>query len=120
MSFNQTASVWKLLRVEEACMLLSAGFFAGSPDDLRDGFVHLSAEDQLLGTLAKHFAGEAGLVAARCDPARMGEGLRWEPSRGGALFPHLFRALTLADVDLLVPLAEERLPQLVGGGSGRA
>lgn len=115
-----TRRVWKILRTEEACALLTDGHFAGSPDDLRDGFVHLSAEEQLAGTLAKHFASQTGLVAARCDPARLGEALVWEPSRGGALFPHLFRALTLADIDLLVPLAEDRLPQLIGGGSGGA
>lgn len=82
----------KLFRAHEWEALQRDGHFAGSPDDLRDGFIHLSTTDQLAGTLAKHFAGVDGLVVAEVvvadDPA-----LRWEPSRGGALFPHLYRPL---------------------------
>ena len=74
------------------------GRFAGSADDLRDGFIHLSAGHQLEGTLAKHFAREEGLVLLALDPARLGPDLKWEPSRGGDLFPHLYAPLGLSTV----------------------
>src|SRR5262245_34548058 len=69
------------------------GSFDGSADDHRDGFIHLSSADQLEGTLAKHFAGPKDLVLLAIDAARLGERLCWEPSRGGAFFPHLAGAL---------------------------
>jgi uncharacterized protein (DUF952 family) len=72
------------------------GHFAGSSDDARDGFIHLSAAHQLEGTLRTHFAGQAGLVLLAVDAGRLGESLRWEPSWGGALFPHLYAPLDLA------------------------
>ena len=77
---------------------LSKGSFEGSPDDCRDGFVHLSTADQLRGTLDKHFAGQTGLVLLEVDANRLGDGLKWEKSRGGALFPHLYTPLDLATV----------------------
>jgi uncharacterized protein (DUF952 family) len=80
------------------------GHFAGSADDLRDGFIHLSAAHQLEGTLAKHFAGEAGLVLVALDPARLGPELKWEKSHGGDLFPHLYAPLDLAGVLWAEPL----------------
>lgn len=101
--------IWKILTTAEATRLLADERFDGSADDARDGFIHLSTVEQLAGTLEKHYAGRTGLVGARCDPASLGDALRWEPSRGGALFPHLYRPLTLKDVDLLVPHAEVRL-----------
>jgi uncharacterized protein (DUF952 family) len=72
------------------------GRFAGSSDDARDGFIHLSAGHQLAGTLAAHFAGQEGLVLLALDTGRLGERLKWEPSRGGAVFPHLYAPLDLA------------------------
>lgn len=101
--------LWKILLPEEAAQLIVEGTFPGSADDRRDGFIHLSGAAQVAGTLAKHFAGAVGLIGAQCDPAQMGEDLRWDVSRGGALFPHLYRPLRLADVTLLVPCAETRL-----------
>ena len=90
-------AIFKILRAGEWAHLRDSGSFAGSADDLRDGFIHMSTEDQLEGTLARHFAGEAGLVVielgVEADPS-----LRWEVSRGGALFPHLYRPLTSGDV----------------------
>lgn len=68
--------------------------WAGSEHDLRDGFIHLSARHQVEGTLAAHFAGQDGLVVLRVDPDRLGSGvLRWEPSRAGARFPHVYGGL---------------------------
>jgi uncharacterized protein (DUF952 family) len=86
--------VCKILRADEWAVLDATGEFAGSPDDLRDGYIHLSAPEQVAGSLAKHFAGAAGVVVADVDPARLPPGaLRWEPSRGGTLFPHLHAPL---------------------------
>lgn len=90
-------ALFKLLRAAEWAAFRADGRFAGSADDLRDGFIHLSDAGQMAGTRAKHFAGEAGLVAAEVavgdDPA-----LRWEESRDGRRFPHLYRDLLIADV----------------------
>lgn len=71
----------------------AAGHYSGSADDLRDGFIHLSAADQLAGTAAKHFAGRDDLVLVAFDAETLGPALKWEPSRGGALFPHLYGSL---------------------------
>lgn len=74
------------------------GRFEGSPDDARDGFIHLSAGHQVAGTLAKYFSGQRDLVLLAVDPERLGEGFRWETSRGGELFPHLYGPLDLDHV----------------------
>ena len=92
--------------------------FQGSTDDLRDGFIHLSAAHQLAGTLATHFAGQAGLVLLAVDPERLGGDLKWEVSRGGALFPHLYAPLDISAVSWaeMLPLASDGhhiLPQRV-------
>ncbi len=88
---------YKIFRAEEWAQFVDNGEFAGSADDLRDGFIHLSGADQLQGTLSKHFGGESGLVVAEVavdgDPA-----LKLEKSRGGKLFPHLYRPLKLSDL----------------------
>jgi len=78
---------------DAACQL---GAFAGSSDDLRDGYIHLSAAHLLAGTLAKHFKGQTDLVLITLDAAALGDKLRWEPSRDGELFPHLYAALPAA------------------------
>jgi len=75
-----------------------AGAFRGSPADLRDGFVHFSTAAQLVETAEKHFAGERDLVLVAVDVAVLGDALKWEPSRGGALFPHLYGDLPLSAV----------------------
>lgn len=90
--------VYKILRATEWAALCAAGRIKGAPVDLRDGFVHFSARDQVAGTLARHFAGETGLVLLACEADALGPALRWQPSRGGALFPHLYRDLALTDV----------------------
>ena len=70
-----------------------AGVFRGSEVDLRDGFIHFSTAAQTVETAAKHFAGQSDLVLVRIDSATLGDKLKWEPSRGGALFPHLYGSL---------------------------
>lgn len=82
--------------------------FTGSPDDIRDGFIHLSTAEQLAGTLAKYYAGRDDLVIAAVHPGRLGSALAWEAARGGALFPHLYGALALADVAWVLPLPLDR------------
>ena len=81
-----------------------AGVFRGSPVDLKDGFIHFSSAEQAAETAAKHFAGKPDLVLLRVDAASLGDKLKWEPSRGGALFPHLYGDLdpaTVTKVDAL-------------------
>ena len=83
-----------------------AGRFDGAPVDLADGFIHFSTAAQVPGTAAKHFAGQAGLLLIAVDGLALGDALRWEPSRGGELFPHLYGELGLGAV---TGIAELRL-----------
>lgn len=76
----------------------AAGVYGGAPVDHQDGFIHFSAADQVAGTLEKHFAGRDGLLLIAVDPETLGEDLRWETSRGGALFPHLYAPLSMQAV----------------------
>jgi uncharacterized protein (DUF952 family) len=80
------------------------GRFDGSADDLRDGFIHLSAAHQVAGTLKKYFVRREGLVLLTVDADELGEALRWETSRGGDLFPHLYGPLHLDHVLSVEPL----------------
>ena len=81
-----------------------AGVFKGAAIDLSDGYIHFSTAEQAEETAAKHFAGQNGLVLVSIDADRLGESLKWEPSRGGALFPHLYGDLPLAAVTRVDPL----------------
>ena len=83
------------------------GAFRGSADDTRDGFIHFSTAAQLAGTAAKHFANQPDLIMVAVDAGRLGPQLKWEPSRGGALFPHLYGPLPLDAVRWVRPLADE-------------
>jgi len=74
------------------------GAYTGSADDLRDGFIHFSTAAQVAETARKHFFGQTGLFLIAIDAEALGEALRWEPSRGGALFPHLYGELDLGAV----------------------
>lgn len=80
------------------------GVFVGSAVDIADGFIHFSTAAQARETAAKHFAGQADLMLLHVDAARLGERLKWEPSRGGALFPHLYDMLALDAVIRTDPL----------------
>jgi len=90
--------IYKIFHSHEWGDLQERGATSGAPVDIADGFVHLSTAEQTAETLAKHFAGEDGLMLLAVETDRLGEALRWEPSRGGALFPHLYRDLRLSDV----------------------
>ena len=90
--------IFKIFRAEEWAEFEAAGVTAGAPIDVSDGYVHFSTADQAAETAAKHFAGEDGLVLLALEADALGPELKWEPSRGGALFPHLYRALKMQDV----------------------
>ena len=87
--------VYKICRMEDWSLAKSAGSYRGSADDLRDGFIHLSAANQVEGTLDRHVAGQTGLVLIAFEDSAL-DGLKWEPSRGGALFPHVYGTLPAA------------------------
>ncbi len=89
--------VYKIFREAEWRSALESGVFMGSLDDLRDGYIHLSAGGQIAATAAKYFRGQRGLVLAAFDAAVLAPALKWEPARGWELFPHLYGPL---DVDL--------------------
>jgi uncharacterized protein (DUF952 family) len=74
------------------------GVFRGSPDDLRDGFIHFSKASQVAETARKHFFGQTGLFLIAVDADALGDALRWEPSRNDELFPHLYGELDLGAV----------------------
>ena len=91
-------TAYKILTADQWVQFQSEGMFTGAPVDLADGYIHMSIADQLPETLAKHFAGQSGLVIATIDLAQLGDALKWEVSRGGALFPHYYGALPMAAV----------------------
>ena len=103
-SKDQTMKIYKILRADEWAALQAEGETHGAPVDIADGYIHFSAANQLRGTLDKHFAGVEGLHLLTCDANSMAADLRWEPSRGGALFPHLYRKLRLSDVTAHRPI----------------
>lgn len=86
-------AIFKILRESEWAAAQAAGVYAGSAVDLKDGFIHFSTAAQAAETAAKHFAGQTDLVLVRLEAAALGDALKWEPSRGGALFPHLYGSL---------------------------
>ena len=98
--------ILKIFRRPEWDAFRAAGETADAPIDLADGYIHFSTPAQAAETAAKHFAQESDLVLVACDPAALGPKLKWEVSRGGALFPHLYRKLSLSDVvwDKSLPL----------------
>jgi uncharacterized protein (DUF952 family) len=81
-----------------------AGEYRGTADDLRDGFIHFSTAEQIAESARRHRAGQKGLVLIAVESARLGDRLRWERSRGGALFAHLYGALDPAEVASVKPL----------------
>ncbi len=97
-------TIYKVLNRAALAEAKAKGRFEGSSDDRRDGFIHLSAADQLEGTLAKHYAGQDDLVLLAVNSESLGERLQWEPSRGGALFPHLYGPLDLESVNSIETL----------------
>ena len=96
--------IYKIFRADEYATFERAGETLGAPIDLADGYVHISTGAQVAETAAKYFAGVEGLMLLALDSEALGDDLTWEPSRGGALFPHLYRPLRTADVLWATPL----------------
>ena len=92
------AIAWKVLTAPQMSELLEQGVFAGAPIDIADGYIHLSTVDQLAETVDKHFKAQQDLHLAKVDLVALGDAIRWEPSRGGALFPHIYAPLPLSAV----------------------
>ena len=85
--------IYKICPVSAWRQAEAAGVYRGSADDERDGFIHFSTASQVSGTAAKFFSGQADLVLVAVEADILGDALRWEPSRGGELFPHLYSEL---------------------------
>ena len=97
---------YKILTAEQWAAL-EAGLFEGAPVDKADGYIHLSTAAQADETLARHFPDQNDLVIAAIDLEALGGAVRWEPSRGGALFPHVYGRLTLDTVIAYGPIERE-------------
>jgi uncharacterized protein (DUF952 family) len=101
--------VYKIMSATELQQMRRDGVFRGSPADIADGYIHLSRGAQLAETLDKHFSGIDGLMLAAVDLSRLGDAVRWEPARGGQLFPHIHGPLPAEAVVAAGPL--ERTPE---------
>ncbi len=104
-------TIYKIATREQWTSAQETGVFVGAPVDLRDGYIHFSTETQVAETLAKHFAGQRDLLLLTVEPAQFGDALRWEVSRGGQLFPHLYAPLPVAAV--------RRVDEIVVDADGR-
>ena len=91
-------TIYKICRAAEWADAERAGAFAGSEVDRRDGYIHFSTAEQVAETAAKYFAGLPDLMLIAVDADKLGPSLKWEPARGGALFPHLYGVLPLIAV----------------------
>lgn len=100
--------IYKILADTEWEQARAAGRFTGTAMDRQDGYIHLSAADQVVETARRVFAGVTGLTVLAVDEARLGDALRWEVSRGGARFPHLYAALPVDAVVAAHPLPADR------------
>ena len=95
---TEPLTIYRLLAAEAWHDAQQSGSFAGTEHDRRDGFIHFSTAAQVAETAARHYAGEADLLLLGVSVAALGTELRWEVSRGGALFPHLYKSLPIAAV----------------------
>jgi uncharacterized protein (DUF952 family) len=99
-----TAMIYHMCPAEAWDAAVRDGSYSGTGDDRRDGFLHFSTAAEIAESARRHRAGQTGLVLVAVDPARLGERLRWERSRGGALFPHLYGPLFPAEAASVRPL----------------
>ncbi len=104
---SHPATAYKVLTADKMAALEQEGVFAGAPVDVADGYIHLSTAAQLTETVDKHFAGQTDLHIAAVDLEAMGEAVKWEESRGGQLFPHLYAPLPLSAVVAYGPMKRE-------------
>lgn len=107
------AVAYKVLTAAQWAQFQRDGQFTGAPVDLADGYIHLSTAEQLAETVARHFAGQQGLIVAEIDLPALGDAVKWEPSRGGALFPHVYGVLPMSAV-----LASRPCEAVDGAGDG--
>ena len=98
------ALIYKICEAATWRRAQAKGRFSGAPVDLADGYIHFSTAAQVRETAARHFAGRSGLMLVAVDPTSLGAALRFEPSRGGDLFPHLYGELPLSAVVRVEPL----------------
>ncbi|MEM8730153.1 MAG: DUF952 domain-containing protein [Pseudomonadota bacterium] len=109
--------IYKIFRASEWDALERSGETAGAPIDLADGFIHFSTADQVGETLSKHFHGQKNLLLVAVPSLALGDALKWEVSRGGALFPHLYASLNVNAAEDVSPIEDlkdgsHRLPEL--------
>jgi len=97
--------VYKIMRADELAAFRREGRFFGAGADLADGFIHLSGGDQVAGTVERYFSGLADVMLVAVDATKLADALRWEESRGGVLFPHLYGVLEYAAVVAVGELA---------------
>jgi uncharacterized protein (DUF952 family) len=105
--FGATPVIYKICHKDEWAAAKHAGSYAGSANDAKDGFIHFSMAEQVAGTLARYYADADDLVLVAIDPNGL-EGLRFEPSRDGALFPHLYGTLPIGHAVWVKPLTRGR------------
>lgn len=105
MSGQSEAVIYKICSAADWDVAVQQGEYAGSRDDARDGYIHLSTAAQLPGTAAKYFSGRSDLVLVAFAADAIGTALRWEPARGGALFPHVYAPLQTQQALWIKPLA---------------
>lgn len=96
--------LYKIMPKQEWETAQANGLYEGSEVDRRDGFIHLSANHQVRATAQKHFSGEADLLLVSVAEEALGQSLKWEVSRGGDLFPHIYGALPMSAVSEAIPL----------------
>lgn len=108
--------IYKILTAKQWEDAQISGIFRGAPVDLHDGYIHFSTREQVEETARKHFKGQVGLVLATVDDGPLGDALRYEPSRGGQLFPHLFGSLPLTLIERIaaLPISEDGFHQFEG------
>ena len=85
--------IFHMCRAEEWQSAQESGQYPGSSQDQADGFIHFSTAEQIVESASKHRTGQCGLLLLTVDPEKLGDSLKWEESRGGALFPHLYGPL---------------------------
>jgi len=109
---ERPTTAYKVLTQDQMDALEADGSFAGAPVDVTDGYIHLSTAAQLTGTVDKHFAGQGDLHVVAVDLDALGGAVRWEESRGGQLFPHLYAPLPLSAVVAYSPLERDDAGQV--------
>lgn len=115
-----TDPIYKLADRTEWAEARAAGAYQGSAVDRADGYIHMSTAAQLAETARRHYAGREGLVLIAIDPTALGESVRWEPSRGGDLFPHLYEPLPMTAVraERTLAVREDGTMIFDGGATG--